>query len=741
MVLGAVVFLLACMEAATAYVPSTWIQRDGRFYTNVNVTLVENGNVDQSEWAASWYERDLGWNRNLDAAWSNVSLGRNGERVPKHPILMPLLSTPLFWALGLDGLLLFNLLCFGLAGAGAFAFARRYASPGSAAFAAGAFLLATGVRTHVYDYHVDVLLLAAWLAGLAAVHAKRGVLAGVLVAVAVMLKPTTILLVPAAALLARPDRRTLGWAVLAGTLALGAWGVKNWIVFGRPWWAGYNRMLVVEDGQAALARLDAFTVPLREGLTNLWAGPYGLRHRMPLALVGVGGLVLLARRRPWAALAVLATVGAVVLLFAKYLWYGDRFLWPALALALPGLALTVDWLAGWARRERDVFRAGLGGTLVAVVILLGHHRERASEPGAWLAVLTFGLLAAATTRAARRTTRSAAALSAPLVLLLFPGAIERGLSFGPDLTFALAVMAALASRRAAWAAAFALSAGLVFFFQTDLSALAAAEPVAWDVGAGRGTAVLLGVALLLAPLLGRRAPLLAPLLLLASPMVRNLGIPVPLFAVAVASLALPAPLERLAGWARDRWREGPPASRTLVALSPLLLLLLVGWSKHRPAPFRAATEAGVRAAEVRLAHIPCDFLAWEHFNWECATYDRGVHGEVGLSTSAPLHVGGFEARMLHLPAPGGRPRRVRWEDLEAGQTLVVQLAVPDEARGGGTLGIRLGGEPLDAIELPREPDGRLDTRRYPTGRAGERVDLELELETRGSSVLVDAWFE
>ena len=74
--LGIAMLLLVVAEAASLYVPSTWIQRDGRFYTNVNVTLVEDGSVDQSEWARSWYERDLGWNRSLDAAWSNVALVR-----------------------------------------------------------------------------------------------------------------------------------------------------------------------------------------------------------------------------------------------------------------------------------------------------------------------------------------------------------------------------------------------------------------------------------------------------------------------------------------------------------------------------------------------------------------------------------------------------------------------------------------------------------------------------------------
>lgn len=729
-----VILLLVVAEAASLYVPSTWIQRDGRFYTNVNVTLVEDGSVDQSEWAASWYERDLGWNRSLDAAWSNVALGANGERVPKHPILMPMLSTPLFWAFGLRGLLAFNLLCFAVAGAGAFAFARRYASPGAALLAAGGFLLATGIRSHVYDYHVDVLLLALWLAGLAALHARRGFVAGVLVAMAVMLKPTTIVLAPAAALLARPGWKPFGWAILGGAIALGAWAVKNTIVFGQPHWAGYNRMLVVEDGETVLAQIDAFSVPLRQGLQSLWSGHYGVRHRMPLGLVALAGIVLLGRRRPLTVMVVLGTVAVAIALFATYLWYGDRFLWPALALAIPGLALLLDRASDLVAVHRDVVRAGLGGALIAGVSLAAHHGTLAVTLEPWIGVALLGVLAAVTTLAAQRLTSSSAALLAPLALLLAPGVLDRALSPGADLSFAIFTMAALAARKAWWALGFAVAAALAFVLQADLDAIAG--PL--TEGPGRGGAVLVGAAVLLLPVLGRHALLLLPLGLLALPVLRALGTPWPLFALAVASLAFPAPAERLGRWLVERWRAGSVAGRSAAVAAPLILLLVAGFVR-RPgsAPFHAASPEGVRAADVRLDHIPCDFLAWEHFNWECATYDRGVHGEVGLATSDPLHVGGQEARMLMISAPGGRTRRVSWEGLPPAEALTLEVAVPDEARGGGTLTVSIDGEERERLQLPTRPDGRIATHRIDVG-GGEPFDLELAFEARGSVVLVDA---
>lgn len=732
--LGIAVLLLVVAEAASLYAPSTWIQRDGRFYTNVNVTLVENGSVDQSEWARSWYERDLGWNRSLDAAWSNVALGANGERVPKHPILMPVLSTPLFWAFGLRGLLVFNLLCFGLAGATAFAFVRRYASPGAALLAAGAFLLATGIRTHVYDYHVDVLLLALWLGGLAALHARRGFLAGMLVAGAVMLKPTTIVLAPAAAILARPGWRAFGWAILGGGLALGAWAVKNTIIFGQPWWAGYNRMLVVEDGETVLAQVDAFSVPLEEGLRSVWNGPYGLRNRMPLALVSLAGLVFLGRRRPIAVLAALGTIAGAILLFSTYLWYGDRFLWPALALGLPGLALGLDALGRFVRVHRDVFRASVATMLVGGIFVAVSHAPRMDTVEPWVGVALLGALAAVTTMAARRTTPTSAALLAPLVLLLFPGTLERVMTPGLDLSFAIFVVAALAAREWWWALGLAVAASLVFVLQADPNAVAGAL----NEGPGRAGTILIGAAVLLVPALGRHALLLLPLGLLFSPEVQAIGAPWPLFAIAVASLALPAPLERFGRWVVEQWSASSMLGRSVALLTPLVALGVIGWAGRSEAPFRAGSPAGVRAAEVRLDHVPCDFLAWEHFNWECATFDRGVHGEVGLATSDPLHVGGEEVSMLMISAPGGRARRVSWE-LPPAETVVIDVAVPDEARGGGTLTVRVDGEERVELTLPTRPDGAIATHRVEG--SSEPFRLELVFEARGSTVLVDARLE
>ncbi|MCA9612482.1 MAG: DUF2029 domain-containing protein [Sandaracinus sp.] len=397
LVVFVLVLLLAALDVVARWEPNTWINRDGRFYTNVNATLVESGSIEQSEFCASWYDGHQGWNHDLDASWSNVALGREGRRYPKHPVLMPLLSTPFFWAFGVLGTLLFNLLAFATAGGFAYLLARRHASPSAAALAAAAFLLATGIRDYAYDYHVDILLLALFLGGLAALQRGRGFLGGLLIAACVTLKPTLLLWVPSIALFVEPAIRahlasepakapkpakpptrwrTLGLAVLGGAIVLGLFALANTWFFGRPWWAGYNRVLVVVAGEPQVADVsNTFDVPWDTGLEQLWSGPHGIRNRMALGLYALPALALLWRS-PRLVIAALYALVTGVLLFARYRWYADRFLWPAFALLVPALAVLVDRAPAALRALRrrppgPALGVGLAFALVATATLPG----------------------------------------------------------------------------------------------------------------------------------------------------------------------------------------------------------------------------------------------------------------------------------------------------------------------------------------------------------------------------------
>lgn len=740
---------LGLAQAALEYQPHTWIERDGRFYTNVNVTLAERGSLVQDEFCGSWYEGQLGWNRNLDAAWSNVALGPDGEHLPKHPILMPILSTPIFWAFGLHGTLIFNLLMFGVAGGAAFAFARRFGTRAGAVVAALGLLLATSVREYAYDYHVDVLILALFSLALALALARRGWVAGLLVGAAVMLRPTVLLWLPALVLVLveRRDWTTLKRALATGTAMMVVIALTNWLIYGAPWWSGYNRVLIVVDGVPRIMDVGgAFATPLAEGLRNLFGGPWGVSHRLTFVAFALPGLIVLARRRPLTALAAVYSLVASVILFAKYIWYGDRFLWPTAVLLLPAIALSFDLLGALLRRLPG-FRLPMVAALGAAAVLLarfgaqaalqrgvGEDAGRALLNVALCAALAFGL-----TRAAERAVRGPVALIAPLCLVLSPGVSERLLAGGADLYFAAALALALGARHRIASGVLAALAGASFLLAEPggLPIEPLVEPTSRPV---YGSLVLAALGL---PLLGRRAWLLLPLGLLLVPSIAELGRGRwPLFALGLLCLPLPALFDRAGGAILALWRRATPRAQLGVVAVALGALLLIGVARRLDeGPFRIASYRGVRTADVRLGHVPCDFLAWEHMNWECATFDRGVHNECGLATSQPLHVGGDEAGMFLVTTARGMERTVTWEGIEATGTFTLGWAIPEELPARGSLTVELDGEAVAEIELSEEAKGARHRRTIDTASlAGREVTVTLRLRGPGAAVLVDGGF-
>ena len=97
--------------------------------------------------------------------------------------------------------------------------------------------------------------------------------------------------------------------------------------------------------------VDAFSFPLRAGLERLFLGHYGIARLFALFTLALPGWALLGRRAPRYVAASVLALGCAVLVFAKYDWEGDRFLWPALALLVPALAAS---FAGLLRLLRAV---------------------------------------------------------------------------------------------------------------------------------------------------------------------------------------------------------------------------------------------------------------------------------------------------------------------------------------------------------------------------------------------------
>jgi hypothetical protein len=339
--------VLVATDVAAEIQPNTWLFRDGRFYTNVNENIVQNLSLEDP-FADSWYSGTLGWNHELSADFSNRALGARGERYHFRPWLLPVLSTPLYFALGLLGVLAFNCLLYAFVAAATYRFVRAYAEPIPAAVVAVAMVLASGFRHHVYNYSVDMLLVTAFLCALWGLVEKKGWAAGALVAAAVMIKPTVLLYAPALALVMweREDGRTLKEAIYGGSMVLGLYGLSNWYMFGRPWWTGYTRVAVVEHGELGVhTDTAAFTTPFEDGAMDLLSGPDGLVWWHGLFVLALPGLVVLLRRFPRSGLAILLSGMGAFYLFAKFAWHHDRFLFPSVALFSVPLALGLRWAA------------------------------------------------------------------------------------------------------------------------------------------------------------------------------------------------------------------------------------------------------------------------------------------------------------------------------------------------------------------------------------------------------------
>ncbi len=219
-------------------------------------------------------------------------------------------------------------------------------------------------------------------------------------------------------------------------------------------------------------------------------------------------------------------------------------------------------------------------------------------------------------------------------------------------------------------------------------------------------------------------------------------------AIAIAFLLGSAASAPFAAWLARVVGQGDFAPKGLAAWGAVgvgvcLAGGLVRRVEAREEPFRLASEEAVRTAlvfldEPGLGEVPCDFLAWEHLSWECATFDRGTHGEVGLAVDEPAQIGGGNARTLLLPSGvRGERRRVVWPEVRAGRALSLRWAIPDGHHGGGTLVVRVDDRELGRIALPTTATGVLHEERFETPDVAEHARLELELvDARGQSLVV-----
>ncbi len=379
LVLVAILAWLAVI-GATHWQPNSFLFRDGSFYAQTNRSIASGLTLRQEAYQpASWYDGSLSWYHNVDDAWSNISVGRDGAWYPKHSYVMPILSTPFYLVSGPAGLLLFNLIALALALYSGYMLAARWVGPVAGAVATLAVLATPLVPYLAYSYSHDVLCATLTAGGLALLAYGRPATAGAALGLALVAKITNVLVIAPMVLAIAPwDRRTWVRGLLGATVPMALYAAANAWMYGAPWRTSYHAILTVRDGaQQVVSYSNAFDLPLAEGLRRFMqrSGEGELWQMSAVPLVGYAGIALLVFRQPRLAAGLAVALAAFLIGFGKYRYGGARFFMPWLVLAPIPMAALADGAGrlvlgirgGW-----RLLRRSRWGTVAVVLLVVGH---------------------------------------------------------------------------------------------------------------------------------------------------------------------------------------------------------------------------------------------------------------------------------------------------------------------------------------------------------------------------------
>jgi hypothetical protein len=324
------------------------LRGDCPYYYVTALSIAQDGDLDLSNQLRG----------NVENHATQVSLSVDGRIVPKHPILMPLVSLPLVVLLGPLGALGFNVMQLMALLVILYRLAARWASPWTAA----ASVIMTGIGSvmphYAWNYSPDIfatLVLAGAIVALPAasdqISPGRHLLAGLLLGLSCVSKFSLALFFPLAIVsCTRPYRRSVPWLFLGAALPLVLLAVLNAHLFGSPLVTSYDRIARVEGGRLVLfSQREDFGLSLVQGIwRQITDSRHGLLLTSPVTIPSLIGLAILWRRSATYAAGLGLSSLALFLFFSSYrLWneshYGNRFLMPIIALAAIPLASLLEW--------------------------------------------------------------------------------------------------------------------------------------------------------------------------------------------------------------------------------------------------------------------------------------------------------------------------------------------------------------------------------------------------------------
>ena len=305
----------------------------------------------------------------LEKHSGEIALDQNNHFVPKHNIVLAILSLPLVALWGKQGAVIFNLLQLLLCLHALNLWIASYSSPGTASVATFLVGVASFAPHYVYNFSQDILatmfLLGAFICLDRRSDRRLGLLlAGVLFGIACVAKFPYLVVLPALMFLLPP--KPLGWIYFgvgfAGPVAL-LLGY-NGAMFGDPLVTSYDRIAIFEAGawHVATHRNDfSMEIFSRGAIGQLTDRQHGLLWTSPITVPSLVGLFYLLQRRWRLGVALGATILLLYGFFAAYrFWdtshYGNRFLFPVIVFGGLPLALLLDQLVR-SRRARNIQRS------------------------------------------------------------------------------------------------------------------------------------------------------------------------------------------------------------------------------------------------------------------------------------------------------------------------------------------------------------------------------------------------
>lgn len=314
---------------------------DGPYYAATTLSLRYDGDVALGNQLRG----------GLPVHQKQVALSHDGRLMPKHPILISLLSVPFFALFGVSGFLIVNVLVMLLLVLVVWATARTYVGAAASILATWTIFGGTFLRAYVYGYQPDLLSTLLVLAGILGVVRTRLVTGGLFLGLSGLVKVTNFFaaaVVVIVLLFRRPRTQALRTA-LGMVPGVAAWMLINLMMFGGPTVTGYDRTIVLQDGVPHLvSHRDFFDLPILEGMRgHLFHPRVGLLVNSAVLLLAIPGFVLFFRRRRWDAALFFVVSEFLFLLFSGYRWYasshyGNRFLIVPVVLAAVPIAFLFE---------------------------------------------------------------------------------------------------------------------------------------------------------------------------------------------------------------------------------------------------------------------------------------------------------------------------------------------------------------------------------------------------------------